>query len=135
LKWNNWVQSINVIKIRQANYRTPSVMSLSTPSSFSAIQKWQNAEYYTSSTVTVILLICHCSDFLHSSSQNRTEPLLHFLLPPTMDFHSHPNFFLLLSFSVLFLSSLHVQAKVTFKYCGTFNLSLFWLFNLHFEYS
>jgi hypothetical protein len=37
-----------------------------------------------------------------------------------MDFHSHPNFFLLLSFSVLFLSSLHVQAKVTFKYCGTF---------------
>lgn len=31
-----------------------------------------------------------------------------------MEFHSLPNLFLLLSFSILFLSS---QAKVTFKYC------------------
>ncbi|XP_058752745.1 uncharacterized protein LOC131625928 [Vicia villosa] len=34
-----------------------------------------------------------------------------------MEFTSLPNLFLLLSFSILFLSSLHVQAKVTFKYC------------------
>ncbi|CAJ2654787.1 putative phosphatidylglycerol/phosphatidylinositol transfer protein DDB_G0282179 [Trifolium pratense] len=34
-----------------------------------------------------------------------------------MDFHSLPNFFLLLSFSTLFLSFSHVQAQITFKYC------------------
>ncbi|OIW05899.1 hypothetical protein TanjilG_23686 [Lupinus angustifolius] len=34
-----------------------------------------------------------------------------------MAFHSLPNLYLILSFSILFLSSFLAQAKVTFKYC------------------
>ncbi|KAJ1393793.1 MD-2-related lipid-recognition domain [Sesbania bispinosa] len=34
-----------------------------------------------------------------------------------MEFQFLPKFYLLLSLSILFISSLHVQAKVNFKYC------------------
>jgi hypothetical protein len=135
LKLNNCVQSINVIKILQANYRTPSVISLSTPSSFSALQKWLTRQGERIADKILVVLLFVIVLIFSTLLLPRTEQNLCFfflllwifiLIPISSFFSPSPSSsFHLYTFKLKLLSNIAVL----------FNLSLFWLFHLHFHYS